>query len=141
MVLTEWLAEVSWGWQLTSSILFRAVSYLDQYISQHTIEVVSRFQSVGLACLRAAIRDNTKSLSLQLPDEDAHQFADINGGLCTSDAVEVMTSTVVQTIPEHVKHAPNAAVFLIRLWHCATLSTLLSVDEMHIYSVAGFSWS
>lgn len=34
--------QVSWDWQLESTILFKAVSYLDQYMSQHTVEVLSR---------------------------------------------------------------------------------------------------
>ncbi len=34
--------QVSWDWQLESTILFKAVSYLDRYLSQHTVEVLSR---------------------------------------------------------------------------------------------------
>lgn len=34
--------QVSWDWQLESTILFKAVGYLDQYLSQHTVDVLSR---------------------------------------------------------------------------------------------------
>lgn len=36
------LVQVSWDWQLESTILFKAVSYLDQYLSQHTVDVLAR---------------------------------------------------------------------------------------------------
>ena len=84
--------------------------------------------------------DTVKRLPLRLTEQDisldAHRFAYISDRTYTPDEVESMTSTVAETTPEHVKDAPNAKMFLRSLWYRAIMSTLLSADEMHIYTVA-----
>lgn len=84
--------------------------------------------------------DTVKRLPLRLTDQDisldAHRFAYISDRTYTPDEVESMTNTVAETTPEHVKDAPNAKMFLRSLWYRAVMSTLLSADEMHVYTVA-----
>ncbi|KAL3142958.1 hypothetical protein ABBQ38_003243 [Trebouxia sp. C0009 RCD-2024] len=86
--------------------------------------------------------DTVKRLPLRLTDQDisldAHRFAYISDRTYTPDEVESMTNTVAETTPEHVKDAPNAKMFLRSLWYRAVMSTLLSADEMHVYTVASF---
>ena len=88
--------------------------------------------------------DTVKRLPLRLTDQDisldAHRFAYISDRTYTPDEVESMTSTVAETTPEHVKDAPNAKMFLRSLWYRAVMSTLLSADEMHVYTVARWGW-
>ena len=99
-----------------------------------------RFQLVGIACLRAAMGDTVRRLPVRLTDQDinldAQRFAYISDSTYTPEQVESMTQTVVSSIPEHVKDAPNAKMFLRSLWYRAIMSTLLSADEMHVYTVA-----
>ena len=84
--------------------------------------------------------DTVKRLPLRLTEQDisldANRFAYISDRTYTPDEVESMTSTVAERTPEHVKDAPNAKMFLRSLWYRAIMSTLLSADEMHIYTVA-----
>ena len=99
-----------------------------------------RFQLVGIACLRAAMGDTVRRLPVRLTDQDinldAQRFAYISDRTYTPEEVESMTQTVASTTPEHVKDAPNAKMFLRSLWYRAIMSTLLSSDEMHVYTVA-----
>lgn len=154
MILTEWLTEVSWEWQLESTIIFKAVNYLDWYLSQHTIEAFEQVQLVGIACLRAAMGDTVRRLPrpvrrlprpVRLTDQDinldAQCFAHVTASAYTPEQVESMTESVVSIIPEHVKDAPNAKMFLQEfrsLWYRANLSIPLSVDEMQVYALACF---
>ncbi|DBA99879.1 TPA: hypothetical protein ACH3X1_013768 [Trebouxia sp. C0004] len=86
--------------------------------------------------------DTVKRLPVRLTDQDinldAQRFAYISDRTYTPEEVESMTQTVASTTPEHVKDAPNAKMFLRSLWYRAIMSTLLSSDEMHVYTVASF---
>ena len=80
---------------------------------------------------RFPLRVTDQAISL-----DASRFAYISDRTYTPDEVESMTSTVVETIPEYLKDAPNAKMFLRSFWYRAVTSTLLSAGEMHVYAVA-----
>ncbi len=84
--------------------------------------------------------DTVRRLPVRLTDQDinldAQRFAYISDRTFTPEEVESMTQTVASTTPEHVKNAPNAKIFLRSLWYRAIMSTLLSSDEMHVYTVA-----
>ena len=84
--------------------------------------------------------DTVRRLPVRLNDQDvnldAQRFAYISDRTYTSEEVESMTRTVASTTPEVVKDAPNAKMFLRSLWYRAIMSTLLSADEMHVYTVA-----
>lgn len=98
------------------------------------------FQLVGIACLRAAMGDTVRRLPVKLTDQDINldpqRFAYISDRTYTPERVELMTKVVADNTEEHVKDAPNAKMFLRSLWYRAIMSTLLSADEMHIYTVA-----
>ena len=86
--------------------------------------------------------DTVSRTPVRLTDQDdsldAQRFAYISDRTYTSDEVESMTQKVAETTPEHVKDAPNAKMFLRSLWYRAIMSTLLSSDEMHVYTVARY---
>ncbi|KAK9806713.1 hypothetical protein WJX72_000302 [[Myrmecia] bisecta] len=142
MVLTEWLAEVSWDWNLESTIVFKAVSYLDHYLGVTPVEVLSRFQLVGIACLRAAMGDTRKRLPIKLQDQDKdldpQRFAYISDRTYTPEEVEEFTTVIANCTPEHVKDAPNPKMFLRSFWYRTVSSGLVTSEEMHIYTIASF---
>ena len=84
--------------------------------------------------------DTVSRMPVRLNDQDVHldaqRFAYISDRTYTPEEVESMTQTVAASTPEHVKDAPNAKMFLRSLWYRAIMSTLLSSDEMHVYTVA-----
>lgn len=84
--------------------------------------------------------DTVRRLPVKLTDQDVNldpqRFAYISDRTYTPEEVESMTRIVADTTEEHVKDAPNAKMFLRSLWYRAIMSTLLSADEMHIYTVA-----
>lgn len=84
--------------------------------------------------------DTVRRLPVKLTDQDVNldpqRFAYMCDRTYTSDQVESETKVVADTTEEHVKDAPNAKMFLRSLWYRAIMSTLLSADEMHVYTVA-----
>lgn len=87
--------------------------------------------------------DTVRRLPVKLTDQDVNldpqRFAYISDRTYTPEEVESMTQIVEDTTEEHVKDAPNAKMFLRSLWYRAIMSTLLSADEMHIYTVARYA--
>ncbi len=83
--------------------------------------------------------DTVRRLPVRLTDQDINlyaRFAYISDRTYTPEEVESMTQAVASTSPEHVQDAPNTKLFLRSLWYRAIMSTLLSSDEMHLYTVA-----
>ncbi|KAL4452109.1 hypothetical protein ABPG75_007771 [Micractinium tetrahymenae] len=139
-ILTEWLCEVSFDWDLDSTVVFKAVAYLDHYLSTHAVEQLSRFQLLGLACLRAAMGDARKPAALDehAKKMDPANFAYISDDTYTADEVEAQTQVIVGLVPEHLKRSPNTKMFLRSFWYRATLKEVVHADEMHIYTLASF---
>ncbi|PSC71048.1 chitin deacetylase-like isoform e [Micractinium conductrix] len=139
-ILTEWLCEVSFDWELDSTIVFKAVSYLDHYLAQQAVEQLSSFQLLGLACLRAAMGDARKPATLAELDKklDPANFAYISDDTYSAEEVEAQTQVIVSFVPEPLKRSPNIKMFLRSFWYRATLKGAVNPDEMHIYTLASF---
>ena len=84
--------------------------------------------------------DTVRRLPVKLTDQDVNldpqRFAYISDKTYLAEEVESKTAVVAAATEEHVKDAPNAKMFLRSLWYRAIMSTLLSADEMHVYTVA-----
>ncbi|KAL4437486.1 hypothetical protein ABPG77_003467 [Micractinium sp. CCAP 211/92] len=137
-ILTEWLCEVSFDWELDSTVVFKAVAYLDHYLSTHEVEQLSRFQLLGLACLRAAMGDARKPAAEHATKMDPANFAYISDDTYTAEEVEAQTQVIVGLVPEHLKRSPNTKMFLRSFWFRAALKEVVHADEMHIYTLASF---
>ncbi|KAI3438015.1 hypothetical protein D9Q98_000458 [Chlorella vulgaris] len=139
-ILVEWLCEVSFDWQLDSSVVFKAVAYLDHYLSQHAVVELHRFQLLGLACLRAAMGDARKPTALNDQDKrlDPQNFAHISDNTYSTLEVEAQTKMIVDMIPDKLVKAPNPKMFLRSFWYRAMLKNVVQPDEMHIYTLASF---
>ncbi|KAK9863919.1 hypothetical protein WJX84_000139 [Apatococcus fuscideae] len=141
-VLTEWLAEVSWDWNLESTIVFKAVSYLDHFLSNIGVKNLSRFQLLGIACLREAMGDTRRRLAIRLGEQDKNldpaRFAFISDRTYTVEEVEQATRTVADTVPEEIRDAPNGKMFLRSFWYRGVAALVMEPEEMHIYTIASF---
>lgn len=141
-VLTEWMSEVSCEWKLESSVIFQAVRFLDYYLSQVAVEDLSKFQVLGLGCLRLAV-DNYRH-QMTISDEeyasllDPVRYANVSDGAGTVEEVVEATEKVGAIIPEAMLKSPNAKMYLRCLWFRLMKTGLLSSDEMHIYILASF---
>ncbi|CAL5228946.1 g12177 [Coccomyxa viridis] len=141
-VLAEWLAEVSWDWQLESTIVFKAISYLDNYLSKHDVAELSRFQLVGIACLRAAMGDVHRKRGSQderltrnlAPD----RFAYISDSTYTEAQVVEMTATIQDCTTDDLRTSPNSKMFLRSFWYRLVQASAVSSEEMHIYTLSSF---
>ncbi|KAK9809822.1 hypothetical protein WJX73_010078 [Symbiochloris irregularis] len=142
-ILTEWLAEVCHTWDLDSTLLFKAVGYLDHYLSKHNVAHLGRFQLYGLASLRAALgaagsRSQTAQqddLSKQL---DPQRFAQISDKTYSPDEVEQATAEVQEAIPHELQVAPCAKLFLRSFWYRLAASKHIDNGRMHVYTLASF---
>eukprot|EP00887_Chlorella_sp_A99_P007648 scaffold20.g7648.t1 len=140
-ILVEWLCEVSFDWSLESTLPFKAVIYLDYYLEAQPVDELSRFQLIGLACLRAAMGDARKPTALAADEAksmDPQRFAYISDDTYTAEEVEECTQLIAALVPAHLKAAPNAKMFLRSFWYRATLKEVVSGEEMHIYTLASF---
>ena len=48
---------------------------------------------------------------------------------------------VESSIPDRLKHAPNAKMFLRSFWYRAMISGIIAQEEMHVYALARCSGS
>ncbi|CAK0784974.1 hypothetical protein CVIRNUC_008179 [Coccomyxa viridis] len=141
-VLAEWLAEVSWDWQLESTIVFKAIAYLDNYLSCHDVAELSRFQLVGIACLRAAMGDVQRKRGFQ--DESLarnmspERFAYISDSTYTAAQVVDMTALIQECTPDALRTSPNSKMFLRSFWYRLVQAEAASSEEMHIYTLSSF---
>lgn len=96
-ILAEWLCEVSFDWTLESSIVFKAVNYLDHYLASCHLDNLARFQLLGVACLRAAMTDTARPLASPESDQkalDPRRFAHISADTYTAEDVVSMTQVI-----------------------------------------------
>ncbi|CAL8462949.1 g2483 [Coccomyxa elongata] len=142
-VLTEWLAEVSWDWQLESTIVFKAAAYLDHYLMNHSVSELGGFQLVGIACLRVAMGDVQQRSGQQDEEEekkamDPARFAYISDRTYTAAQVEEMTAVVQTSTCDDLRTCPNAKMFLRSFWYRSVQGGAINKEEMHIYTLASF---
>lgn len=57
-----------------------------------------------------------------------------------SSQVEKQTAIIEREIPQHVRAAPNAKMFLRSYWYRACSTCHLNCEEMHLYTVARWDW-
>lgn len=141
-VLTEWMSEVACEWKLESSVIFQAVRFLDYYLSQVAVEDLSKFQVLGLGCLRLAVDNYRHQMTISDEDYasllDPVRYANVSDGAGTSEQVVEATEKVGKIIPEAMLKSPNAKMYLRCLWFRLMKTGLLSSNEMHIYILASF---
>ena len=102
-----------------------------------------RFQLVGIACLRAAMRDSRAKGSDDLDSIvtrekllDPQRFAYISDRTYSGAEVEELTAHIDRETPDFVRAAPNAKMFLRSFWYRAVTEHLLHSEEMHLYTIA-----
>ena len=141
-VLTEWMSEVACEWKLESSVIFQAVRFLDYYLSQVAVEDLSKFQVLGLGCLRLAVDNYRHQMTISDEDYasllDPVRYANVSDGAGTAEQVVEATEKVGKVIPESMLKSPNAKMYLRCLWFRLMKTGLLTSNEMHIYILASF---
>ncbi|KDD75156.1 hypothetical protein H632_c838p0 [Helicosporidium sp. ATCC 50920] len=141
MILAEWLCEVAMDWNLENTLVFKAMSYLDYYMTLQPVQMLSKFQLLGLACLRAAMGDARKPTALVSEADkalDAQRFAHVSDDTYTVEEVEQVTQLISGLVPDRLKTAPNMKMFLRSFWYRASLTGVLCAEEMHVYTLASF---
>jgi cyclin A len=141
-VLTEWMSEVACEWKLESSVIFQAVRFLDYYLSKVAVEDLSKFQVLGLGCLRLAVDNYRHQMTISDEDYasllDPVRYANVSDGAGTVEQVIEATEKVGKVIPESMLKSPNAKMYLRCLWFRLMKTGLLTSNEMHIYILASF---
>ncbi|KAL6779622.1 hypothetical protein ACKKBG_A13050 [Auxenochlorella protothecoides x Auxenochlorella symbiontica] len=138
-VLVEWMCEIAMDWNLETAIAFKAVAYLDRYLSRSSVSRLARFQLVGIACLRTAMGDMRQPTALVTEKHmDAATFAYLSDDTYTSQEVEEETQAVMALINDTTKVAPNPKMFLRTFWYRAIFKGVARADDMHVYILASF---
>ena len=65
-----------------------------------------------------------------------HPFFSLINDCMSCMQVEEWTAVVESSIPDRLKHAPNAKMFLRSFWYRAMISGIIAQDEMHVYALA-----
>ena len=67
---------------------------------------------------------------------DPQRFALVSDKTYGPDEVEEVTQQVQQTIPDHLRRAPSAKMFLRSFWYRLTAAKQMDCSKMHVYTLA-----
>ena len=141
-ILTEWLCEVAFLWRLESSIVFQAVRFVDLYLSTYKIDVLRRLQIIGLGCLRLAVEQSRKNMSISEEEFEKilnpERYSFMADGAGTAEEVEIETENTRRIVPELMTMTPNSKMYLRSFWYRALRTKIVRSEDMHIYTLAAF---
>jgi hypothetical protein len=143
-VLVEWLIEVAQDWRLDSTVIFQAVRLLDHYLKNEEVTDLSKFQLIGVSCLRLAIICLRRQMKVSQDQIEclieASRFATVCDGAASEGEVINMTDFIKSITPDEILKAPNAKMYLRCLWYTISKNKIggCSSDDMHIYVLSAF---
>ena len=95
---------------------------------------------MGIACLRAAMGDvqrkrgfNQDSLVRNMSPD---RFAYISDSTYTEAQVVDMTAVIQNCTPDDLRTSPNSKMFLRSFWYRLVQASVVSSEEMHIYTLS-----
>ena len=143
-VLVEWMIEVAQDWRLESTVIFQAVRYLDHYLRNVAVDDLSKFQLIGVSCLRLSIMSLRQQIKVSKEQLDClmdpSRFAAVCDGAATKGEVVKVTEYIESIIPSDLIGAPNSKMYLRCLWYTISKNGIAGCtsEDMHIYVLAAF---
>lgn len=131
-------AQVSWDWQLESTVVYRGTQYLDHYLATHPVPALSKFQMLAISCLRTALKHSSKLAERERARLPCKHWAEVTDGACTEAEVRNTCLKLERMLQPAQRSHPNAKQRLRYLWYRLYDAGTVKQEHVYIYMLASF---
>jgi hypothetical protein len=132
------IAQVSWDWQLESTVVYRGTQYLDHYLATHAVPALSKFQMLAISCLRTALKHSSKLAERERARLPCKHWAEVTDGACTEAEVRNTCLKLERMLQPAQRSHPNAKQRLRYLWYRLYDAGTVKQEHVYIYMLASF---
>ena len=137
-ITTNRIMQVSWDWQLESTVVYRGTQYLDHYLSAHSVPALGKFQMLAISCLRTALKHSSKLEERERQRLPYKHWAEVTDGACTEVEVRSTCGKLDRMLHQQQRSHPNAKQRLRYLWYRLFDAGVVKQGHVYIYMLASF---
>jgi hypothetical protein len=130
--------QVSWDWQLESTVVYRGAQYLDNYLAVHAVPALGKFQMLAISCLRTALKHSNKLAERERQRLPCKHWAEVTDGACTEAEVRNTCLKLERMLHQEQRTHPNAKQRLRFLWYRLFDAGTVKQEHVYIYMLASF---
>ena len=130
--------QVSWDWQLESTVVYRGAQYLDHYLAAHPVPALSKFQMLAISCLRVALKHSNKLAERERQRLPCRHWAEVTDGAATEAEVRNQCTKLERLLQQEHRSHPNAKQRLRYLWYRLFDAGVVKQEHVYIYMLASF---